>query len=307
MAETPNERTREAVGDLAAAARDRGLDKLEGAKGQLAEGAERVAAAVERTADELEGEGDDTLSGFGRSAASLMRQLAGGIRERDVDAFARELGALARRNPGVFLAGSVALGFGIARFFKARIPHARFTDDYDRRSTGGWQDSSSSGVYGERNGVYSEENLDLSAGATSGDSGEQSAPEGETASPSGGASQAGSSYGGGAPVSSGTSQPSMSRDDDRGQSKTRQSGKQKAKPQRASSGGAERAGEGSNAPSADRPSTEPGGETAGTELPPPPRLGRVVNSGEHQQEHEPAETGLRHRVRRRQLCHADGI
>src|SRR5688572_7969731 len=66
MAETPNERMQDAA-DLAAAARDRGIEQLEGAKGQLAEGAERVAAAVERTANELEGDGDDAISGFGRS------------------------------------------------------------------------------------------------------------------------------------------------------------------------------------------------------------------------------------------------
>jgi hypothetical protein len=108
------------------------MEHLEGAKGQIADGAERVAAAVERTADELAGEGDDTVSGFGHSLAGLMRQLAGGLRERDVEQFATELGALARRNPGVFLAGSVALGFGVARFFRARAPQARSArHDYD--------------------------------------------------------------------------------------------------------------------------------------------------------------------------------
>jgi hypothetical protein len=112
----------EDASSLAGAARDQGMEQLESAKGRLAEGAERVAAAVDRTADDLDGEGDDTISGFGHSVASLMRQLAGGLRERDVAQFASELGELARRNPGVFLAGSVALGFGVARFFKARAP-----------------------------------------------------------------------------------------------------------------------------------------------------------------------------------------
>ena len=49
-----------------------------------------VAAAVDRTADNLEADGDDTVSGFGRSLAGLMRQLAGGLRERDIEQFARE-------------------------------------------------------------------------------------------------------------------------------------------------------------------------------------------------------------------------
>src|SRR6185503_7363899 len=124
--------------DLAAAVRDRGMEQLEGAKGQLAKGAERVAAAVDRTAEQLEGDGDNAISGVGHSVASLMRQLAGGLRERDVEAFAREFAALARRNPGVFLAGSVALGFGIARFFKARTPQSsQLRGDDGWESTGG--------------------------------------------------------------------------------------------------------------------------------------------------------------------------
>jgi hypothetical protein len=149
--------------DLAAAVRDRGMEQLEGAKGQLAEGAERVAAAVDSTAERLEGDGDNAISGFGHSVASLMRQLAGGLRERDVEDFARELAALARRNPGVFLAGSVALGFGIARFFKARTPQSS-----QMRGDEGWQSASG----GTRDSTRferehdAEERLDLSANST---------------------------------------------------------------------------------------------------------------------------------------------
>jgi hypothetical protein len=108
--------------EVAAAALDRGKEKLEEAKAEIADRADRLADAVDRTSDELHEDGDGAVSGFGHSIASLMRQMSGGLRERDIEQFARELGDLARRNPGVFLAGSVAAGFGIARFFKARPP-----------------------------------------------------------------------------------------------------------------------------------------------------------------------------------------
>jgi len=238
MAETPNETMQEAA-DLAAAARDRGIEHLEGAKGQLAEGAERVAAAVERTANELEGDGDDAISGFGRSVASLMRQLAGGLRERDVEAFAHELGALARRNPGVFLAGSVALGFGIARFFKARGPQSPASYDDDWQSERGWQSASEHGR-SRRDEVNSEEDLDLSENATARDGEPSPTPETRT---------------------------SESEAEERTQGKSRQSGKQKVKTQRASSGGAHQrsAGEESSAPQNERPSTDTSsGTTAGS-------------------------------------------
>jgi hypothetical protein len=124
------------VEDLAAAARDTSMEKLEGAKAQLAERAERVADAVDRTADNLEGEAGETVSSFGHSLAGLMRQLAGGLRDRDIDQFASELATVARRNPGIFLAGSVALGFGVARFFKAHPLGSQ-----DAYAGGSWQDN----------------------------------------------------------------------------------------------------------------------------------------------------------------------
>jgi hypothetical protein len=233
MAEpTGNERGHDG-GDIAAAARDRGMERLETAKAQLAEGAERVAAAVDRTADELDGGGDEGMSGFGHSAATLMRQLAGGLRERDVEEFARELGALARRNPGVFLAGSVALGFGIARFFKARSPRGepngawrgaedrRGGEDWrgaeDWREPEGWRSASAPSA-GERGDFDAEETLDLSANSLDrrGTADEPPATHGSAGS------------------------ESIDRtDDERSRGKARQGGKPKARSQRASSQGAE--------------------------------------------------------------------
>jgi hypothetical protein len=167
---TTNERGQERD-DLTAAALDRGKEQLESAKGRWADGAERVAAAVDRTADELEGDGaPGPISGFGHSVATLMRQLSGGLRERDVDDFARELGTLARRNPGMFLAGSVALGFGVARFFKARTPSSGYEADDRAQPDGAWREmrDEASGVrqdfgtqqgYGSQQGYGAQQNL----------------------------------------------------------------------------------------------------------------------------------------------------
>jgi hypothetical protein len=146
--------------DIAAGLRERGFEQAEHAKDRLADGAERAAAAVERTAEEFEG--DAALSGAGRSIASLMRQFAGGLRERDVNQFAHELGAMARRNPGMFLGGSVALGFGIARFFKA---DSSARSRYPNSSPEGRQ-SSQPRPGDRRRESDAEESLDLSSNAT---------------------------------------------------------------------------------------------------------------------------------------------
>jgi hypothetical protein len=262
MAETTPNQAAQTAADLAAAARERGIDELEGAKGHLAEGAERIAEAVERTTDELGGEG--SLSGFGHSVASLMRQLSGGLRERDVEEFARELGALARRNPGVFLAGSVAVGFGIARFFKARAPAAA-SSGYDRWDDGGawqadgtWQQDRESAV-GGRNEPDADESLDLSASATQrGEGSGRASTIGGSAAMAGGATI----ESGGARESRATTQ-TASRDDERGTGKSRPSSKpSKPKTQRAGSGSAQPDDKGLEA-STERTPTE-GGPTTNT-------------------------------------------
>lgn len=221
MAQTTRNEPGRERSDLAAAAIDRGREQLENAKGQLAEGlenakgqlaegAERVAAAVERTAEELEGDGEGAISGFGRSVASLTRQLAGGLRERDIEEFARELATLARRNPGVFLAGSVALGFGIARFFKAHTPSASSQSarwNGDARVPGGAWEEGRQDAWREGGQPYSasdrefdaEDGLDLSAASEWQDG--SASPQREdtrsewTASPDGQSARAQRNYG----------------------------------------------------------------------------------------------------------------
>jgi hypothetical protein len=235
---TRNEGVLDDAAKLAAAARDRGIEQLEGAKGQLAEGAERMAAAVERTADELEGDGDDAISGYGHSLASLMRQLAGGLRERDIAQFANELGSLARRNPGAFLAGSVALGFGVARFFKARtaqpgLGYDNASEDrsYDRRQRNG-------GTLADREEFDADESLDLSGNPDGVERREDNTegPRWTTGSDASAGSTTGAEQqsASGAELQSATGadpQSQVSRGDERGQSKSR-AAKSKAKQQR---------------------------------------------------------------------------
>jgi hypothetical protein len=228
---TRNEGVLDDATKLAAAARDRGMEQLEGAKGQLAEGAERMAAAVERTAEELGGDGDDTISGYGHSLASLMRQLAGGLRERDIAQFAGELGSLARRNPGMFLAGSVALGFGVARFFKARTAQPGLESGYNPRERD-YERGRARETFADRQEFDGEESLDLSGN-----------PEGvqrreENTEAWRAATAADASTGSSTDSSTAMGQQSAAtRGDDRGQTKSRSSGKSKTKPQRATTDG----------------------------------------------------------------------
>jgi hypothetical protein len=130
------EQAKRTSAELAEVARERGREQLEGAKREMADRADRLADVVESTADQLEQTGGEAIAGYGRSLGTVMRQLAGGLRERDVDEFVRELSSFARQHPGAFLAGSVALGFGISRFFKASTQRSHDDRYYDDELSG---------------------------------------------------------------------------------------------------------------------------------------------------------------------------
>jgi hypothetical protein len=117
----------QAAANAAETARRRGRDTLERAKASAADRAEDIAEALEATADNLEP--DAAVAGYGHSLAGMIRDLAGGIREREIEDVVGQLAGFARRNPGAFLAGSVVLGFGIARFVKATSERQRRDDE----------------------------------------------------------------------------------------------------------------------------------------------------------------------------------
>jgi hypothetical protein len=140
---------REAAG-LADVARERGRERLEGAKRRAADETDRVADAVETTAERLESDGDTAIGGYAHSLATMMRQFAGGLRERDINEFASELATFARRQPAAFIAGSVALGFGVSRFLKASSQREHAADDPDNADDQDGRDALTRGNGDER-------------------------------------------------------------------------------------------------------------------------------------------------------------
>lgn len=134
--ERARQETSRAASEAAETAREVGKEKLHQAKDAAAARAEEMATALDEAADDLErGDGAGTMvSGYGHSMAGLMRRLAGGLRDHEIEDFVTELSGFARRSPGAFLAGSVALGFGVSRLLKAtsdRREEWEDDEDYD--------------------------------------------------------------------------------------------------------------------------------------------------------------------------------
>jgi hypothetical protein len=98
--------------------RDTAADQIEA----LAKGAKSVVS-------ELESKDTLGMSDYLADMAESMSGLAGNLRGKSAEQLLHDGAELARSNPGLFIAGSIALGFGLSRFLKAgSSPAATFTD-----------------------------------------------------------------------------------------------------------------------------------------------------------------------------------
>ena len=95
------------------------------ARTRTAQGVDTLADSALAAAEKLRGSELGPLSGYVDQLAESMRRLSGSLRDRSGDELMQEMGRLARENPGLFVTGGVALGFGLTRFAKAASPSRR--------------------------------------------------------------------------------------------------------------------------------------------------------------------------------------
>lgn len=95
-----------------------GRQKIENTKRSAADQIDHFAQALTRAGEELN-HSQPTLANYASQVASTVSNLASRLREGNMDDLISDTRELARRNPGMFLAGGVALGFALSRFLKA--------------------------------------------------------------------------------------------------------------------------------------------------------------------------------------------
>lgn len=96
-----------------------GKSQLEGYRETAADELEKVAQSAKAAAQELEEQDRLGLSNYVSTMAQSMVRLSDDLRGKSVDELFQDVNRLARNNPGLFIAGSVALGFGLTRFARA--------------------------------------------------------------------------------------------------------------------------------------------------------------------------------------------
>jgi hypothetical protein len=102
-------------------------------KGVAADHIEGVAKVLHETVDQLRQRSPGAVTDYAERAVGGLDSLADALREQDVRALVGQVEDFARRQPVLFIAGTVAIGFALARFLKS---------------------SSRSGGYGHASGQY---------------------------------------------------------------------------------------------------------------------------------------------------------
>lgn len=106
-----------------------GRQTLEQRKRSTADRVDGIAQAIERSGAQFS-DNEPTLADLANRLAATVGNIATRLRDGSVDDLIGDTRTFARRNPALYIAGSVLAGFALARFVKASA--RRFdADDFD--------------------------------------------------------------------------------------------------------------------------------------------------------------------------------
>lgn len=130
--------------------KEQATSKLAEQKQQAANRLQGVASALRTTGQDLSAE-DETLAQYVEGFADQIEKVSGYIQNREFGELWQDAQRLARRQPELFVAGALAMGFLAGRFFKssATPPDSRY------HARAGWQGSYNQGRYSQ--GQYGQE------------------------------------------------------------------------------------------------------------------------------------------------------
>ena len=111
-----------------------GQDQFEARKHTAADQTEKLAGVVDRVSEELKGQNQESLADYTGQLAGSMKNFADSLRQRNLDELVNDTQQLARRNPTLFLMGSVAVGIALSRFLKASAARSGSNPSNDSES-----------------------------------------------------------------------------------------------------------------------------------------------------------------------------
>lgn len=130
---TTKQKIKEDARDAKREAGAKAREKAETGKHRLADEADNLSDAIDAAASNLDDHDREGLARYARELSSNLANAAGQLEGRSVDELANDAKRLARNNPAMFMLGSIAVGFGLSRFFKASAERGHHVDDNDYR------------------------------------------------------------------------------------------------------------------------------------------------------------------------------
>lgn len=115
------------AGALLNEAKTQGAEQYEHYRATAADQLDTLQQGARSAASALQGNDSLGLSHYLGEAAECMGKFAEQIRQESAEDLLQRGARLARDNPGLFLAGSVAAGFALSRFLRASSSHATTT------------------------------------------------------------------------------------------------------------------------------------------------------------------------------------
>ncbi|HEX7114114.1 MAG TPA: hypothetical protein VF193_03185 [Steroidobacter sp.] len=115
--------------------RSDGRQKIESSKRTAAEHIEGIAEALNRAREVLE-QREPAIASYASQLANRVGNLATRLREASMEDLLEDTRELARRNPMMYLAGGVAVGFVLARFLKTSSTETRTRGEQEPITSG---------------------------------------------------------------------------------------------------------------------------------------------------------------------------
>jgi len=133
--------------------KEEGKSRLERGKTTAADQVDQFANAIKSAGTELNG--TPTLASYANELATSITNFSSRLRDGSIEDLAADMQQAARRNPGLFIAGGLALGIVLARLVKASTNEEEpllVGSDYDESLATSGTTTGSSSSYGTGTG-----------------------------------------------------------------------------------------------------------------------------------------------------------
>jgi len=132
-------------------------------KGMAAQRIEGVAQALRQAGHELSDRDEGMLAGYTDSLAEQLDRFSANLRDREIGSLIDDAKQLAHRQPELFVAGALAAGFVLGRFFKSSQRTSRsgqgYSPEYDYQGEEyGFYGSPNRSQYGSSYDPYRQQN-----------------------------------------------------------------------------------------------------------------------------------------------------